>query len=504
MNGASTSGASTSGAAANGPAANGASANAAPAASRPRALRALRALTCGAFLLVAAAGLHAQEDPVAAPAGGSGTQTALLDLQTALRRLADAVLPVVVKVETESSAPDDAPAGPEWDPSLLPDPEQDPPLPIPGVGSGVLVRRDAGRYYVLTNNHVVQDKERITVTLNDRRAFPAEVVGTDVHADLAVLAIDANGDLPVAVLGDSDGVRPGDLVLAAGSPFGLDATLTLGVVSAVGRSGVRVRSISDFIQTDATMNPGNSGGALVDVAGRVVGINTWIQTEEYRSTSPRFASTGIGFALPINNAKPVIDQLIETGAVRYAWLGVSVGGPDILEDLAPGRAGGAVIFDVFDGQPAAAAGIRPGDVVLSAGDRPIGDSDALIRAIAALTPEAPAEFRLVRDGAERTVVVRPGVRGDPPDLATTWPNVRVQPLQALTESRRAVRPDAGVYVTMAPEDSELLPGDTIVGIDGAPVAGLRDFYRLINAKPAGVFVVRAVRGGGEVTGRLER
>lgn len=496
-------GASTSGAAANGPAANRASANAATAASRPRKLRALRALTCGALLLVAAAGLQAQESAPAAPAGGSGAQTALLDLQTALRRLADAVLPVVVKVETESSAPDDAPAGPEWDPSLLPDPERDRP-PIPGVGSGVLVRRDAGRYYVLTNNHVVQDKERVTVTLNDRRAFPAEVVGTDVHADLAVLAIDANGDLPVAVLGDSDGVRPGDLVLAAGSPFGLDATLTLGVVSAVGRSGVRVRSISDFIQTDATMNPGNSGGALVDVTGRVVGINTWIQTEEYRSTSPRFASTGIGFALPINNAKPVIDQLIETGAVRYAWLGVSVGGPDILEDLAPGRGGGAVIFDVFDGQPAAAAGIQPGDVVLAAGDRPIGDSDALIRAIAALTPEAPAEFRLVRDGAERTVVVRPGVRGDPPDPATTWPNVRVQPLRALTESRRAVRPDAGVYVTMAPEDSELLPGDTIVGIDGAPVAGLRDFYRLINAKPAGVFVVRAVRGGGEVTGRLER
>ena len=490
------------GAAANGSAANGASANAATAASRPRALR---ALTCGALLLAAAAGLQAQESAPAAPAGGSGAQTALLDLQRALRRLADAVLPVVVKVETESSAPDDAPAGPEWDPSLLPDPERDrQPPPIPGVGSGVLVRRNAGRYYVLTNNHVVQDKERITVTLNDRRAFPAAVVGTDVHADLAVLAIDANGDLPVAVLGDSDGVRPGDLVLAAGSPFGLDATLTLGVVSAVGRSGVRVRSISDFIQTDATMNPGNSGGALVDVAGRVVGINTWIQTEEYRSTSPRFASTGIGFALPINNAKPVIDQLIETGAVRYAWLGVSVGGPDILEDLAPGRGGGAVIFDVFDGQPAAAAGIQPGDVVLAAGDRPIGDSDALIRAIAALTPEAPAEFRLVRDGAERTVVVRPGVRGDPPDPATTWPNVRVQPLRALTESRRAVRPDAGVYVTMAPEDSELQPGDTIVGIDGAPVAGLRDFYRLINAKPAGVFVVRAVRGGGEVTGRLER
>lgn len=480
-------------------------------ASRRRTLRVRRSLrvvlTCGALLLAAAAGLHAQERAsAAAPAGGSGAETALLDLQRALRRLADTVLPVVVKVETESSAPDgapaDEPAGPEW--PTLPDPDLDrSPPPIPGVGSGVLVRRDGGRYFVLTNHHVVQEKERITVTLNDRRSFPAEVVGTDVRMDLAVLAIDADADLPVALLGDSDGVRPGDLVLAAGSPFGLDATLTLGVVSAVGRSGVRVRSISDFIQTDATMNPGNSGGALVDIGGRIVGINTWIQTEEYRSTSPRFASTGIGFALPINNAKPVIDQLIETGAVRYAWLGVSVGGPDIRAELAPGR-GGAVIFDVFDGQPAAVAGVQPGDVVLSAGGRRTGDSEALIRAISLLTPDAPAAFRLVRDGAERTVVVRPGIRGAPPDPATTWPGVRVQSLRALTEPAQAVRPDAGVYVTAAPEDSGLLPGDTIVGIDGASVAGLRAFYRLINAKRAGVFVVQAVRGNDEVTGRLER
>ncbi len=451
-------------------------------------------LPCAALLLAAAAGLTAQERHAgAAPAGGSGAETALIDLQRALRRLAETVLPVVVKIDTESSVPDDAAAGLEWD---------RPPLPIPGVGSGVLVRRGAGRYFVLTNHHVVQDKERITVMLNDRRTFPAEVVGTDVHMDLAVLAIRTTDDLPVAGLGDSDGVRPGDLVLAVGSPFGLDATLTLGVVSAVGRSGVRVRSISDFIQTDATMNPGNSGGALVDIAGQVVGINTWIQTEEYRSASPRFASTGIGFALPINNAKPVIDQLIETGNVRYAWLGVSVGGPDILEDLAPGR-DGAVIFDVFDGQPAA-AGLQPGDVVLAVAGQRIGDSDELVRAISALTPEAPAAFRLMRDGAERTVVVHPGIRGAPPDPATAWPGLRVQSLQALTERARAARPDAGVYVTMATEDSGLQPGDTVVGIDGVPVAGLRDFYRLVNAKRDGALVVQAVRAGREVTGRLDR
>lgn len=445
------------------------------------------AFLLAAFLLAASAGLSAQERaPAAAPADGSAAAPALLDLRQALRRLAEAVLPVVVTVDTATSAGDEAFGRLERDLRAL---------PIPGVGSGVLVRRDADRYFVLTNLHVVKDKERITVTLRDGSSLAAEVVGADDRIDLAMLVVRTSADLPLARLGDSGGVRPGDPVLAVGSPFGLDATLTLGIVSAVGRSGLQVLNISDFIQTDASMNPGNSGGPLVDISGRVVGINTWIQSQQDRSV-------GVGFALPIDNVKPVIDQLIEVGSVRYAWLGVNVIGPPIVDYLAPGRQG-AVLYGVAAGQPADRAGLQAGDVVVAVAGRNVRGSDELIRAIGALEPNAPAELRLVRDGRERTVPVTPAVRDDDAEQAAAWPALRVQALDELTERARAARPAAGVYVTAA-EDSGLEPGDTIVGIDGGPVADLRDFYRLINAKPEGVFVVQAVRGGGEVTVRLQR
>lgn len=462
---------------------------------RPRPIRAAQA--CAAFLLAASAGLAAQERvPAAAPADGSAAAPALLDLQQALRRLAETVLPVVVTVDTATSALDDPVGRPERDPLERGPLERDLRAPpIPGVGSGVLVRRDADRYFVLTNLHVVRDKERITVTLRDGRSLAAEIVGADDRIDLAMLAVRTTADLPLARLGDSGGVRTGDLVLAVGSPFGLDATLTLGIVSAVGRSGLQVGNISDFIQTDASMNPGNSGGPLVDISGRVVGINTWIQAQQDRSA-------GVGFALPIDNVKPVIDQLIEVGSVRYAWLGVSVIGPPIVDYLAPGRQG-AVLYGVIAGQPADRAGLQAGDVVVAVAGRNVRGSDELIRAIGALEPNAPAELRLVRDGRERTVPVTPAVRDDDAEQAAAWPALRVQALDELTERARAARPAAGVYVTAA-EDSGLEPGDTIVGIDGGSVADLRDFYRLINAKPEGVFVVQAVRGGGEVTVRLQR
>lgn len=467
---------------------------------RPRPLRAAPACAAfllAAFLLAASAGLAAQERvPAAAPADGSAAAPALLGLQQDLRRLAETVLPVVVTVDTATSALDDPVGRPERDPlerDLLERDLRAP--PIPGVGSGVLVRRDADRYFVLTNLHVVRDKERITVTLRDGRSLAAEIVGADDRIDLAMLAVRTPADLPLARLGDSGGVRTGDLVLAVGSPFGLDATLTLGIVSAVGRSGLQVGNISDFIQTDASMNPGNSGGPLVDISGRVVGINTWIQAQQDRSA-------GVGFALPIDNVKPVIDQLIEVGSVRYAWLGVSVIGPPIVDYLAPGRQG-AVLYGVIAGQPADRAGLQAGDVVVAVAGRNVRGSDELIRAIGALEPNAPADLRLVRDGRERTVPVTPAVRDDDAEQAAAWPALRVQALDELTERARAARPAAGVYVTAA-EDSGLEPGDTIVGIDGGSVADLRDFYRLINAKPEGVFVVQAVRGGGEVTVRLQR
>jgi serine protease Do len=445
-----------------------------------------------ALVLAAASNLWAQDGSVTAgssvdpvPTDGTAGLAPLIDLQRALRRLADTVLPVVVKLDTEASPDQDR--GPWLG------------LPLPGVGSGVLVRRDGERYFVLTNNHVVQAADRITVILNDERSFPGEVVGADERMDLAIVALRTADDLPLARLGDSDSVRAGDLVLTVGSPFGLDATLTLGIVSAVGRSGGEVGNISDFIQTDANMNPGSSGGALVDIAGRVVGINTWIQAQGSRWV-------GVGFALPINNAIPVIEQLIEDGSVRYAWLGVVLAGPDIVDYLTPGRSG-AVLFDLYDGEPAQRAGLRPGDVVLAVAGQEVADSDDLISAIVALEPGQPVRFRLLRDGIERAVVVWPG--SEEPQSGTVWPGVRVQSLQALTEQAQAALPDAGAFVFAvspgtAARESGLRPQDVIVRIDGEEVRDLRGFYRLINARQQGAVDIRVVRDGREVTVRVNR
>ena len=427
---------------------------------RLRGLRKLRSLPGAALLppafvlLTAAASLGAQD----AADASSPTPAVLLDLQQAVRHMAETVALSVVKLDTVAAGVRERDSRADF-------------KPVPGVGSGVLVRRDGDRHFILTNHHVVRSAERIVVTLSDKRSFPGEMVGADTRMDLAMVAVRAPDELPLAVLGDSDTVRAGDLVLAVGSPFGLDATLTLGIVSAVGRSGGEVNNISRFIQTDATMNPGSSGGALVDITGRVVGINTWIQAQDSRWA-------GVGFALPINNAKRVIDQLIEDGSVSYPWLGVVLApGPDIVEYLTPGGSG-AVLFDLYDGEPAQRAGLRPGDVVLEVAGQEVADSDDLISAIVALEPGQPARFRLMRDGVERAVVVWPGA--EEPQPGTVWPGVRVQSLQALTEQARAALPEAGAFVFWvisgsAAMESGLRPQDVIVRIDGAEVRSLRDF-----------------------------
>ena len=414
--------------------------------------------------------------------------TSLIDLQQALRKIAETVLPVVVKIDTVASS--------------LNVPSRWELTPVPGVGSGVLVRREKERHFILTNHHVVKDAERITVTLRDGRSFPGEIVGVDTRMDLAIVMVSATEELSLASLGNSSIVRVGDLVLAVGSPFGLDATLTLGIVSAVGRSGSEVGNVSDFIQTDANMNPGSSGGALVDIAGQVIGINTWIQARGNRST-------GVGFALPINNVKLVIDQLIEAGSVDYAWWGVIVSGPDIIDDLAPGYSG-AVLFDLYDGEPAQRAGLRAGDVVLAVAGREIADSDDLVDAIIALQPRFPVRVRLLRDGVEHAFVVWPG--SEQSELGIVWPGLRVQGLQDLTEQARLVLPDIGVFVVSvvpgsAAQHAGIERQDVVVRINGEEVRNLRDFYRFMNARTErgqSDLVIRLWRAGRHITVRVDR
>jgi serine protease DegQ len=274
-------------------------------------------------------------------------------------------------------------------------PERIPERRTLSAGSGVII--DAGRGYVLTNHHVVEDAEQLTVTLNDRREFEARLVGSDPATDVAVLQIDADR-LTAMAFADSDDLRVGDFVLAIGNPFGLGQTVTFGIVSALGRTGLVEGGYENFIQTDAAINPGNSGGALVDSAGRLVGLNSAIFT-------PSVGNIGIGFAVPSNTARTVMEQVVRYGAVEHGRLGVTVQDvtPDVAGELGldPGR--GALVAEVEPGSSADAAGLRRGDVILAVDGRPVGGSSQLRNRIGLLRLGAPVELTVVRDGRRQTL-----------------------------------------------------------------------------------------------------
>ncbi|MFZ5509167.1 MAG: Do family serine endopeptidase [Pseudomonadota bacterium] len=271
-----------------------------------------------------------------------------------------------------------------------------------GLGSGVVVS-DQG--FILTNNHVIEGMDDIEVALNDGRKFKAKVVGSDPDTDLAVLRINAGGKLPAIVLSPPESVRVGDVVLAIGNPFGVGQTVTMGIVSALGRSHLGINTFENFIQTDAAINPGNSGGALVDTNGHLVGINTAI----YSRTG---GSLGIGFAIPISLARNVMEQIIQTGSVTRGWIGVEV--QEITAELAQSfnlpASEGALIAGVMRGSPADKAGIRPGDILVAVNGRQVADPQVMLESIAALTPGQAARFRLWRAGKDYEVDVTIGRR----------------------------------------------------------------------------------------------
>ena len=282
--------------------------------------------------------------------------------------------------------------------------------PSSSLGSGVLVSPEG---YILTNHHVISDADDIDVALSDGRKAKAQVIGSDPETDIAVLKIEAK-KLPTPItLGKVESVHVGDVVLAIGNPFGVGQTVTSGIVSALGRDHVGINTFENFIQTDAAINPGNSGGALIDTRGNLIGINTAIY-------SNNGGSMGIGFAIPVNLAKQVMESILANGSVTRGWIGVEPQNlsKELSESLGlPANTEGVLISGVLEGGPAAKGGIKPGDVLIAVNEKPIKDVRGLLNQIAQISPGNQAKLTVLRKGKEMELAVETGKRPKPKQQA---------------------------------------------------------------------------------------
>ena len=271
------------------------------------------------------------------------------------------------------------------------------PQRVSNLGSGVIVSSDG---YILTNHHVVEAADEIQVAFPDGRTLNAKLVGSDPETDVAVLKV-SNGKLPAITFAKPESLRVGDVVLAIGNPFGVGQTVTMGIVSALGRNHLGINTFENYIQTDAAINPGNSGGALVDGAGNLVGLNTAI-------FSRSGGNLGIGFAIPVSIVRQVMEEIIRSGAVTRGWVGIEVQEitPEIADSFGLKSTEGALIAGVLRGGPADRAGVRPGDVLVAVEDHPVTDSSSLLNLIASLPPGKVANLRLVRDQAAMQIKVK--------------------------------------------------------------------------------------------------
>ena len=350
-----------------------------------------------------------------------------------------------------------------------------------GLGSGVIVSPEG---YILTNNHVVDGATDVEVTLSDKRQFKARVIGTDPKTDIAVLKIDASG-LPAIVIGDSSKIQIGDYALAVGNPFGVGKTVTMGIVSATGRTNLGIEAYEDFIQTDAPINPGNSGGALINDGGELIGINTAIISNGSEGNQ------GIGFAVPVNLARAVMDQILKNGKVTRAYLGI------VPQDLTPAIAKafgdkdlhGALVGDVSADSPAQKSGLLKGDIITELNGKPVEDANQLRMSISMMSPDAGVTLKVLRNGTEREFAVKlaelPGkeavVGSESSGAKSALAGVAVEDVDAQTARKLGVPVNtAGVVVTdISPAspaaDSGLRRGDVIQEVNRQPVKNTSDF-----------------------------
>ncbi len=351
-----------------------------------------------------------------------------------------------------------------------------------GQGSGVIVSAEG---YVLTNNHVIEGAQEVTVTLPDKREFKGTIVGADPKTDLAVVKIEGQ-NLPTVAWGDATKLQVGEYVLAVGNPFGLNSTVTLGIVSALGRGRMGITQYEDFIQTDAAINPGNSGGALVNTRGELVGINTAIfsQTGGYQ---------GVGFAVPTSMSKPIYESLIKTGKVVRGYLGVGI--QDLSQDLAKSfgikNAKGALVSDVKEDSPADQAGLKQGDVITSYQGSPVEDAVSLQRLVTRTMVGVKVPVKVIREGHEKELTVTVGEQSDTTKVAKAesgeadyaFTGVAVQDLDRETAKELGIKGKAqGVVVTgvepeSGAEKAGLMAGDVIREINRQPVKSVKEFEK---------------------------
>ncbi|HEX7080672.1 MAG TPA: DegQ family serine endoprotease [Gammaproteobacteria bacterium] len=376
-----------------------------------------------------------------------------------------------------------------------------PPAPrVQGAGSGFVIDADG---YIVTNHHVISDADEITVTFHDGRQLEATVVGDDPLTDLALLRVETDEPLPFVTFADSDAVRVGEWVLAIGNPFGLGGTATAGIVSARGRD-IESGPYDDYLQIDAPINRGNSGGPVFNAAGEVIGVSTAI-------FSPNGGNVGIGFAIPSNQAASVVAQLRADGTVERGWLGVQLQtlDPDLAESLGLEEAKGALIAEVLDDTPAARAGLEAGDVVTRFGDRDIASPRDLSLAVAAADPGETVSVEIVRDGATRTIEVELGERADTvasaPGAGPGGQGSLGLQLAPLTDDERArlgISEDVegalivGVVPGSPAAEEGLRAGDVIVEVNGRAVTSAADAAdALRNARDDGSDILMLVRRG---------
>ncbi|WP_432699674.1 serine endoprotease DegQ [Kluyvera cryocrescens] len=408
-----------------------------------------------------------------------------------LAPMLEKVLPAVVSVQVEGTAPVNQQVPDELKKffgddggSALNQPTQQ----FEGLGSGVII--DAIKGYVLTNNHVISDAQKISVQLNDGREFDAKLIGSDDQSDIALLQIQKASHLTQIAIADSDKLRVGDFAVAVGNPFGLGQTVTSGIVSALGRSGLNLEGLENFIQTDAAINRGNSGGALLNLNGELIGINTAI-------LAPGGGSVGIGFAIPSNMAQTLAQQLIQFGEIKRGLLGIR--GMEMTADIAKAFnlnvQRGAFVSEVLPGSGSAKAGIKSGDVITSLNGKPLNSFAELRSRIATTEPGSKVKLGLLRDGKPMDVEVTL----DKSTSSTASAQLIIPALEGASLSDgQAKNGTKGVVISSVEKGSPaaqvgLHKDDVIIGVNRQPTQSIAELRKVLEAKPA-VIAVNVMRG----------